>query len=71
MERMHADNSYQEREVRYEKIHSIDEHDFDALVSLVGVKNGDRVLDACCGYGAVSQRLVHHIAHEGGSRTPR
>ena len=41
-------NSYEERIVSYEKIHSIDEKDFGFLVSAVSPENGQVVLDACC-----------------------
>lgn len=55
-------NAYQERVVSYEKIHSIDEKDFQALVTLVNPENGQTILDACCGYGAVSKRLAEYIS---------
>lgn len=55
-------NAYQERVVSYEKIHSIDEKDFQALVALVNPENGQAILDACCGYGAVSKRLAEYIS---------
>ncbi len=58
---MSIENSYQERIVSYEKIHSIDEKDFEALVSTVDPENGQTILDACCGYGAVSKRLLENI----------
>jgi ubiquinone/menaquinone biosynthesis C-methylase UbiE len=51
------DNSYEKRIVQYEKIHSIDERDFDILVSAVNPQNGQTILDVCCGYGAVSKRI--------------
>lgn len=58
---MENHNSYQKRIVSYEKIHSIDEKDFESLVSIVNPENGQIVLDACCGYGAVSKRLLQTI----------
>ncbi len=58
---MENNNSYQKRIVSYEKIHSIDEKDFDCLVSVVDPKDGEVILDACCGYGAVSERLIKSI----------
>ncbi|MFZ2205281.1 MAG: class I SAM-dependent methyltransferase [Minisyncoccia bacterium] len=54
-------NSYQKRIVSYEKIHSIDESDFEKLVSIVNPQNEQVILDACCGYGAVSKRLLETI----------
>lgn len=50
-------NSYQKRIVQYEKIHSIDEKDFETLVSTTNPQNNQIILDICCGYGAVSKRL--------------
>ena len=58
---MENSNSYQKRIVSYEKIHSIDENDFESLVSIVNPENGQVILDACCGYGAVSKRLLQTI----------
>lgn len=55
------ENSYEKRVVSYEKIHSIDEKDFEALVSIVSPQNGEVVLDACCGYGSVSKNLDQTI----------
>lgn len=57
-----GNNSYQERVVSYEKIHSINEKDFQALVDLVNPEDGQIILDACCGYGAVSKRLAEYIS---------
>lgn len=62
---MTENNAYQERVVSYEKIHSIDEKDFEVLVDLVNPENGQSILDACCGYGAVSTRLESTIAANG------
>ena len=58
---MENSNSYQKRIVSYEKIHSIDENDFESLVSIVNPENRQIILDACCGYGAVSKRLLQTI----------
>ena len=57
-------NSYQKRIVSYEKIHSINEDDFKALVSIIDPQNGQIILDACCGYGSVSKRLLDEIEKE-------
>lgn len=54
-------NSYQKRIVQYEKIHSIDEKDFETMIATVDPKNDQFILDACCGYGAVSKRLLQKI----------
>lgn len=54
-------NSYQKRIVSYEKIHSINEDDFKALVSIVNPKNGQSILDVCCGYGSVSKNILNEI----------
>ncbi len=58
-------NSYQDRIVIYEKIHAIDENDFVVLVSVVNPERGQIILDACCGYGSVSERLGVPIAEKG------
>lgn len=55
------ENAYQKRIVQYEKIHSIDEKDFETLISRVDPKNNQIILDVCCGYGAVSKRLKNKI----------
>lgn len=57
-------NSYQKRIVQYEKIHSIDEEDFEILVSTVNPQNNQIILDVCCGYGAVSKRLKSKIGEQ-------
>lgn len=58
---MQNSNSYQKRIVFYEKIHSIDEKDFESLISIVNPEKGQIILDACCGYGSVSKRLLQVI----------
>ncbi len=58
---MDKNNSYEKRVVSYEKIHSIEEKDFEALVSIVKPQNGETILDACCGYGSVSKNLTQAI----------
>lgn len=54
-------NSYEKRIVQYEKIHSIDEKDFEMLVTTIDPRNNQIILDVCCGYGAVSKRLKDKI----------
>lgn len=58
---MNSNNSYQKRIVQYEKIHSIDEKDFEIMVTAINPKNNQIILDACCGYGAVSKKLQQTI----------
>ncbi len=58
-------NSYQKRIVSYEKIHSIDEKDFETLVSIVNPENGQVILDACCGYGSVTKHLQGAVTSKG------
>ncbi len=62
---MTDNNSYQKRIVSYEKIHSIDEKDFDSLIAIVDPKNGESILDVCCGYGSVSKRILKEIDKKG------
>ncbi len=57
LKRTKDNNSYQHRIVSYETVHAINEHDFDVLVSIVNPQNGQTILDVCCGYGAVAERL--------------
>ena len=54
-------NSYQKRIVQYEKIHSINEDDFETMIKAIDPQNDQVILDACCGYGAVSKRLQQKI----------
>lgn len=58
---MESNNSYQKRIVQYEKIHSINEDDFETMVKAIDPQNDQVILDACCGYGAVSKRLQQKI----------
>ncbi len=62
---MTDNNSYQKRIVSYEKIHSIDEKDFDSLIAIVDPKNGESILDVCCGYGSVSKKILQEIDKKG------
>ncbi len=55
------ENSYEKRIVQYEKIHSIDENDFQTMISAINPRNDQVILDACCGYGAVSKRIQEKI----------
>ena len=51
-------NSYDSRIVNYETLHKISDLDFRNLVDLVNPLNGDKILDAGCGYGAVTRELL-------------
>lgn len=46
------------RIVRYEKIHSIKDKDFDELFKIINVQESDTILDAGCGYGSVSREIL-------------
>ena len=46
------------RIVQYEHIHSISPEDEKALVEAINPKPGEKILDAFCGYGAVSKNLL-------------
>lgn len=49
---------YDTRFVPYEEIHNIRDKDFDSLVSAVDPQNGDYILDAGAGYGAVTREIL-------------
>lgn len=49
---------FDNRIVSYERIHSIKQEDFDALLEAVDPKPGQIILDAMCGYGAVAKGLI-------------
>ena len=49
---------FDSRLVRYEDIHSITDTDFDELVKIIDAKQGDTILDAGCGYGAVTREIL-------------
>ena len=50
--------SFNKRKVRYEEIHCIKPSYFDALVDAADIKDGNRVLDCGCGYGAVTREIL-------------
>ena len=60
------DNGYDIRIVRYEDIHNITEDQFYKLSRAVSPKNGDLILDAGCGYGAVSREIIRQTPISGG-----
>ena len=51
-------NSFDVRIVRYEYIHSIKAEFFDRLVKAVDPRNSEALLDAGCGYGAVTREIL-------------
>lgn len=51
-------NSYTNRIVNYEVLHKITVEDFICLVDSVNPKDNDKILDAGCGYGAVTRELL-------------
>jgi len=51
-------NSYNERIVEYEHIHSISNQSFDCLFENIKINKNARVLDAGCGYGSISKQLL-------------
>lgn len=57
-------DSFDVRIVRYEYIHSIKDEFFDELVRIVDPQNGQNVLDAGCGYGAVTREILKRIKNK-------
>lgn len=53
--------SFDVRIVEYEHIHSISEESFDCLFKNVSVNSNDKILDAGCGYGAITMQLLNRI----------
>lgn len=51
--------SFNKRIVRYEEIHAIEQKYFDALAEAAAIRDGDRILDCGCGYGAVVREFLH------------
>jgi len=49
---------FDNRIVSYEYIHSITPADFSKLIDAIDPKSGDYILDAMCGYGAVSKTVL-------------
>ncbi|MEN9582521.1 MAG: Demethylmenaquinone methyltransferase [Candidatus Parcubacteria bacterium] len=47
------------RIVSYEKIHSVTESDFTALLGALEPKEGQRIFEGCAGYGAVTERIFN------------
>lgn len=52
-----ATNGWNIRNVNYETIHDVDEYDFQCLIKSLDVQDQNTVVDAMCGYGAVSKRI--------------
>jgi len=52
------DNSYDTRNVIYERIHEIKQKDFDSLIEITNVINNDTILDAGAGYGAITREIL-------------
>jgi SAM-dependent methyltransferase len=50
--------SFSKRKVRYEEIHAIQQEDFDVMVRAAAIRDGYRILDCGCGYGAVTRELL-------------
>lgn len=55
------ENSYNNRLVKYEHIHSISDSSFDCLFKNVKIENSHRILDAGCGYGAISAQILNRF----------
>lgn len=55
---MNQPTSFDERDVRYEYIHSISAEDFRSFVEVAHIDGNCRVLDCGCGYGAVSREML-------------
>lgn len=53
-----AKDSFDVRIVRYEYIHSIKDEFFDELVKTANPQHGQNILDAGCGYGAVTREIL-------------
>ncbi len=51
-------DSFDVRIVRYEYIHSIKDEFFDELAKIANPQNGQNILDAGCGYGAVTREIL-------------
>jgi len=49
---------FDKRIVSYEYIHSISPEDFNKLIDAVDPKDGEVILDAMCGYGAVGKAIL-------------
>jgi ubiquinone/menaquinone biosynthesis C-methylase UbiE len=52
------------RIVSYEEIHAISQMDFDCLVEVLDVRDGQRILDAGAGYGAVTREILRKHREE-------
>jgi ubiquinone/menaquinone biosynthesis C-methylase UbiE len=49
---------FDSRIVKYEYIHEINPKDFKRLIEVIDPRNGETILDAMCGYGAVSKGVL-------------
>ncbi len=49
---------FDNRIVSYEHIHSISPKDFEKLIDAINPQEGETILDAMCGYGAVSKAVI-------------
>jgi ubiquinone/menaquinone biosynthesis C-methylase UbiE len=53
----HMHKGFDDRIVRYEVIHQIEDSDYKQLVVAVDAQPNDKILDGCCGYGEVAKRI--------------
>jgi len=58
MKKDYKAGTFDSRIISYENIHSITEEQKDALLHAVNLQEGEKVLDACCGYGSVTNWLI-------------
>lgn len=58
-------NSYNQRNVEYEKIHSLHEDDIYRYINLEQIKKGDKILEHGCGYAPISSKILKDTGHDG------
>jgi ubiquinone/menaquinone biosynthesis C-methylase UbiE len=56
--------SFDSRIVSYEALHYVSSRDFDRLVEIINPQDGEKILDAGAGYGAVTREILCRHSHQ-------
>lgn len=54
---------FDDRIIRYELVHKIEDKDFESLISAIDPQPNQTILDGCSGYGEVAKRIIDTTAH--------
>ena len=57
-------DGFTKRIVSYQYIHSIEPESYEEMLKAIDSKEGETVLEAACGYGDVSEKLLKQVPVE-------